>query len=201
MRFLRVVIVVWLLLTALIIAAMFYGYSDEVPNELRELGFDRCDGHPCFLGIVPGITSGKEAYQLLSQYDETLLYVKGRPIIARVNDIDFAVHVDDMDQILIIHIPVYSGNEFPQLKSFIALYGVPCAVHAAHDQPTLGVNYPGLALGSYEVQGRLSLYSDLSYVALLNPEIIPPRCAGYENEGFSIKPWRGFILANRYKPN
>src|SRR6266496_6695118 len=94
MRFLRVVIAVWLLLTALIMVAMLYGYVTVAPNVLSEVGFDVCNGQPCFLGIVPGVTTGQEAHKLISRYGDITAYIPGQTMIVRINNIGFALIID-----------------------------------------------------------------------------------------------------------
>jgi hypothetical protein len=200
MRFLRVVIPMWLLLLSLIIVAKLFGYAIVETNPLREIGFDVCDGQPCFLELVPGITTGQQAHELLSQYDDILPYIAGGDILARVNNIGFALIIDDnTNKIISIQIAVAPRITFPQLDDFIAMYGLPCAVAVSKDPPSLTLNYPNMSLGSHELQGRFSLYAELWYVALASTEVSTHRCQYSESEGYSVRPWRGFTVANRYK--
>ncbi|MCC7449113.1 MAG: hypothetical protein IT324_16970 [Anaerolineae bacterium] len=42
--------------------------ADSGSDKLKEIGFDLCDGQPCFLGIIPGITSWNKANAIIDQY-------------------------------------------------------------------------------------------------------------------------------------
>ena len=61
MRFLRLVMILWLLITALIGSVTLYVRTTSGAGELQELGFGMCDGRPCFMGITPGLTQLADA--------------------------------------------------------------------------------------------------------------------------------------------
>lgn len=48
--------------------------GSRAENPLKALGFDVCDGSPCFLGVVAGVTSLEEAKYLLLSKGATLNY-------------------------------------------------------------------------------------------------------------------------------
>src|SRR5260221_14778856 len=66
-------------------AALAYGRAQPASsNPLREVGFDVCDGKPCFRGVVPGITTWKSAeakflhHHVIETHDSHILILIGR---------------------------------------------------------------------------------------------------------------------------
>src|SRR5262249_12725982 len=52
----------------MIFAARGFGEAHPQPDQLSELGFGVCNGNPCFMGIVPGVTKYVEARYALQPY-------------------------------------------------------------------------------------------------------------------------------------
>jgi len=75
-------LLLWLALIALCAAGVGIGKLDRAPDTLQTLGFDLCDGEPCFRGIKPGM-SWAEARR---QYPHALVS-KGE-LLLPLNDLD-----------------------------------------------------------------------------------------------------------------
>lgn len=110
-----------------IFAAVFYGRTQIEVNELASLGFDLCNGKPCFLGITPGITKISEAKSILT----------GRGTItnngAKFQQIDInkrAVVISASDEIgdTTDHIVGYLNKSPIAARAVLERYGSPCSV-------------------------------------------------------------------------
>src|SRR5436190_4029156 len=62
----RRLLIVWLVFCIVCAAAITLGRLDHTPTTLQTLGFDTCDGDPCFRGLKPGMDWDK-ARALLSK--------------------------------------------------------------------------------------------------------------------------------------
>ena len=67
MSFLRLVMILWLLITAFIGSVMLCARTTSGASELQKLGFDICDGRPCYMGITPGLTPLADAMALFEK--------------------------------------------------------------------------------------------------------------------------------------
>lgn len=203
MRFLRTVITIWLLMTVLISGTNLYGHIASKPSDLEMLGFGVCDSRPCFVGIIPGITTGKEALSLLSKYDSNVLVLEeGRYILARVNNFSVSVILDENgENVISLSIPLFKDSVFPSLGSFIAMYGVPCSVNGYEGGEHIDVNYPYLSLGARPAHAYVRSDSALDYVMLSSMAGSPLNCISYDydNEGLTINRWLGFTRFERYQ--
>jgi hypothetical protein len=61
----RLLISIWLVITALIGSVVLYGRSQPGPNPLQALGFAFCGDRLCFMGILPGVTRWEDAEHIL----------------------------------------------------------------------------------------------------------------------------------------
>src|SRR6266849_4982225 len=48
-------LIVWLIFCVVCAATIALGRLDHTPTTLQTLGFDTCDGDPCFRGLKPGM--------------------------------------------------------------------------------------------------------------------------------------------------
>jgi hypothetical protein len=200
MRFLRVTIVVLLLLIVGIGSSVLYGRATPRSEDLMTLGFDLCSGTPCFMGIIPGVTTGKQVHSLLSKYDPAEL-PEGQRITARLNNFTVGVLLDaDSKKVISLTIPLYQDSVFPRLESFIAIFGLPCSVGVVKESERLDLSYPNMSLGVTPVNSYLSLHSPLSYVVLASSDVSTHRCVYRKyNVGYIELPWLGFTRADHYQ--
>ena len=200
LRFLFVVAVLWLFLILMIGSAALYGRTLLVPDDLKDLGFARCDSKPCFVGIIPGLTTGTAAQTLLSNYDGNV-NADGKTILARVNNLGIAAILGDDGNVISIQIPIHQPN-FARLDSFIAMYGLPCSVGVFKLGNRIDLQYPNLSLGISPVGGYVSLQSRLEYVEISSSRVSPLQCSYDESkEDYAVLPWLGFASVERYHRN
>jgi len=55
----RRLLIIWLIFCVVCAAAIALGRLDHTPTTLQTLGFDTCDGDPCFRGLKPGMDWAK----------------------------------------------------------------------------------------------------------------------------------------------
>src|SRR5258707_14914695 len=55
----RRLLILWLIFCIVCAAAIGLGRLDHTPTTLQTLGFDTCDGDPCFRGLKPGMDWAK----------------------------------------------------------------------------------------------------------------------------------------------
>src|SRR5262249_9001005 len=153
-----------------------------------ELGFDDCNGTPCFKGIVPGVTAWEEAKKILPQSSkfkiknddgtqvisvylgQLVLYVR------RAGDeyVGFIIvyGLDDFDKNQGAYIPASAADIVDQ-------YGLPCNVDVgiANGGRIITLNYSTLEVGVITDHQRLNSTSAINSVALAtNQAFDSPPC-------------------------
>src|SRR5262249_36908832 len=163
--------------TVVVVGAKAYGQTTLLKSEvLGALGFAVCNGQPCFVGIVPGITTAKKALTVVSNSADMAAYSTSQEIMARMHNLGVTLIVNpETEKIISIQIPVHTGERFPHIDSFIAMYGLPCAVEASQDNTQLILNYPNMSLGTKESE-RLTLGAELWFVELSSTETSTLNC-------------------------
>ena len=203
MRFIRLILLLWLLVAILIGGATRWGMAQIEPNELQARGFDMCGSRSCFIGITPGITTWSEAKTILTKW--------GHPI---KSDDDFSVSIGSVevdisslnsyvDSMNIIGIP--NGNfVFPSVGSFVAKYGPPCRLLFNGDPNYIELAYPSMMLRVFRGnQTQLELDMPIYNVNLrdLSRLSIDPLdfCTYNKIGGPGIIAWSGFASGDYYK--
>jgi hypothetical protein len=116
------VLVLSLALIAICAAGVAIGRLDHSPDALQALGFDVCDGEPCFRGVKPGM-DWAQAQQLVSGtfITENTLYVP----LNEASDIMVGRSQDGKTVERIIS-PSGSGSPTIDLGTVLLRYGRPC---------------------------------------------------------------------------
>ncbi|MCC7450072.1 MAG: hypothetical protein IT324_21825 [Anaerolineae bacterium] len=194
-RFLRITLILWLLSVALIGGAALYGRTHDAPNELQALGFDVCEGKPCFMGITPGVTRQDNMSSNLSsaivEYGDnlhTVFYVQqyeGEILFSALGKVS----------LIVLKTP---NTDYPisTVGNFLSLYGSPCGVVRLPDGQTLEFVYPEMQVTS-AVLNRQSIAVDtpLDQIIINDVSYDPtPKC---KRENVSI--WKGLTYLRRYK--
>src|SRR5438128_2127003 len=79
----RLIAILSISFSLLIVAARAYGEAHPEPDELKALGFDVCDGKPCFMGIVPGVTTWDQAKAILDRR-----VASGQPVLNVLDELN-----------------------------------------------------------------------------------------------------------------
>jgi hypothetical protein len=124
-------------------------YNQE--NALTRLGFNQCNGHPCFLGIVPGLTTWQDA--------TSILFGKGFRLDQDNQEFD---NVDNIGNGIVIYRDRSTSNSSVvdtveladrsqlydvSLADVLDLYGLPCGV-TSDFQNSFWFSYPDLLVHS-----------------------------------------------------
>ena len=190
MKYLAVTVLIFgVAFSALITGACAYGAAHPQPNELQALGFDLCDGKPCFWGITPGITTYDQATAILSK--EYPLKQLNPDIALDIQDKGFVIR-RDAGLIDGIYMGAYSSGY--SLSDLIKLYGLPCEVIEV--SPTITSANSFALVYRAKMIAWLSGTQEISLKTTLDSlEIDPPNSAllcESRSKYPADKIWRGF---------
>ncbi|MCC7451385.1 MAG: hypothetical protein IT324_28505 [Anaerolineae bacterium] len=177
-------------MTGLVSGALLWGRVSAKPNKLQQIGFDVCNGEPCFMGITLGM-SWAEARAILTKKKE-LIDDTDTLIVLRVQNLNIGVRPDNSQG----HVEEIEFNIWPDndpevpLSNIISLYDHPCSVTTIFILDMLErivINYPEIHFTVGDVSPNtvitsltMSKTSDRSY------------CAGKKVEGLRVNQWKGF---------
>lgn len=132
MHLLRWVVIVWLTLLISIFIAILYGQTKV--DRLLSFGLDICEGKPCFMGIMPGVTRWNDVRSHLKGYD-IWLEDKDRIAMMFTNTIGADIYRYPVTQPTVTLVNVSDSTIieltptiFPPVGDFILKYGEPCWV-------------------------------------------------------------------------
>ncbi len=205
-RFYSVLIV--LCSTAMAMCAVAVGFARARPMPDLADGLGLCDGVPCLMGIMPGRTSLRDAVALLGNHlalgNDRTTATGSSGTYDRATVREGTPNVVGIVQIEFQQPPMITLGEL------VALYGPPCKVSWANDEPYILITYPYLsALIKTDVSANLALIdqrSPISRVILYSPS--PESCRGQvpqvdahpERPPQALAgPWLGFASLKRYR--
>ena len=189
MHVLRLVLSMWLLITALLGGAALYGHAHPEPNTLRTLGFDLCNGKSCFFGIVPGATTVDDAYAILEQQGFHSAAISPRTYDGMYVDLQADPQADTVGN-LFVEGPVYSPLPV-SLGDVFGYFGVPCGfVVGGGVAVQLTLIYPFADVYVNLAQERISPNTSIKGVTI--------HSAMFWNSCGDSTPWPGFTLMQRY---
>ncbi len=145
MYFVRLVFILLLLMTALTSSTVLWAREHPEPSELQALGFDVCDGRPCFIGITPGVTTWNAARAILTKWGDQKESNEEFTVAANRIEVSITSLEGSVDWIHIKGIP-YGGFVFSSLGNFIAKYGSPCRIMFNGDRNFVDLAYPYMML-------------------------------------------------------
>ena len=178
------------------------GRLDHMPSKLQSLGFDICDGKPCFRGIKIGEdwTTAEKIFPQSAIYDD---YIQIEDVVTNqiiwVHKLKYNDTVDDIRILLV-------GNTSLPLSAddFIAQYGTPCRVLLyptegdSFDEveifyPTMSVNF-----GVFIYSTQTSRFDRDSPIRVIHIGADTQNgCDKKSNENFG--PWHGFKSPKEYR--
>lgn len=163
--FIRRLLIVWLLFCVVCAAAIVVGRLDHTPTPLQTLGFDTCDGDPCFRGLKLG-TERAQAQPLLSTGKWSGGDYYGLPIDK--GDLGVSLTKDNR---FVAQIILATGNyddPFPITAGNVLIqYGPPCRVYFAVNREPIFVvlSYPTLDVTLIVAEDYLSYPNDFRLLA------------------------------------
>ena len=191
MPYRRLAVLNFLFLITLVSGAVLYGRISAKPNKLQQLGFDVCDGRPCFMGLTLG-TPWANARAMLAKRKE-LIDNSDDLNILRIQNIDIGVRPDhSQTQVDDVDFNFWADNDLEiSVADIFALFGPPCSVSIIliedYQIEWIVINYPeihfttnGIAPDAMMTALVLSKSSDVSY------------CASKKIDSFRSNPWKGF---------
>jgi hypothetical protein len=193
-RFARLIIVLMVTLTLLTVIPIAVGRARNEPNELEALGFGVCDGRPCFMGIVPGVTTWIEAVSFVKKHggiDST------KYLSLDIHSLGVAFYPTE-DLSLVGGIQLEPSQIQIPVGQVFQLFGVPCSIIV--DRGMITPNGVTLRYHSMSVTVEdYGLFSPSSYIARGFIHIRSDLCVHQDDEFVNFSPWIGFASHSRYR--
>ncbi len=189
------------------------GRLDHTPDALQELGFDVCDGEPCYLGVRLGM----DLTPLRAQYPQTVKR-KNLSYVSPDNTTRAEFWSDDgitVEAVVIIHIAHESS---PTLATLIARYGPPSIAQlhfmelsGRYDVPfMMRLIYPSFLVDvNFDFLDRVNrqyvhadyrLQSNLPISAIhILPNNVNLEYCNYFSSPIVCGPWYGFASVETYR--
>ncbi len=198
MSMLRYVAVVLVVLIVASGAARLYGQLTSDTGELEALGFGTCSGQPCFMGLLPGVSSWKETLSTLRTYDLKVVDVNTQVSVAYANWKEIQIGVTSNNgRVTSIQItPVGGERTVMPLHAIIQQMGIPCGVgfidgHLLYPR----LVYPSVWVDVFAFDKRIEQDGFVDSV-LITPEARSSRCTSTAD--FPLVGWKGFAALTRY---
>jgi hypothetical protein len=193
--------VVWVALIALCGGAIALGRTDHTPNTLQALGFDVCDGEPCFRGVKIGDDWEKSK----ARFPEDV--VDFQTLAAKSEDIK-GIYITTAEDLITVHtifIVLRNTQTLFTVQAFIMRYGIPCRVWLSNDADVyqhMRFYYRDMEI-SMEIEAspydpqefRLKAKTPVKRIAILTPISFAP-CDMPTDRRFGV--WHGFTSADVY---
>ena len=186
----RLLLLKILLMIALVSGAVLYGRASAKPNKLQQLGFDVCDGRPCFMGVTLGMPWNEVRANIAKREDgiylaDNLIVLKVQKLAIGIRSDDSQTYVDGID----FMVPVNYDPEI-SINTIIALFGSPCSVliTTIEDQiERISINYPEIHFTANGVSPDSTMES-----LMLSKNSEVTNCATQKGKAFWLTPWKGF---------
>jgi len=165
------------------------------PGALEALGVGICDGAPCFMGILPGVTRWEDARAILAKNGGYIVEITSH---AAFTDVYYSIHhlrltIDyyhATGHVTVIYIEGETGAALPVTAGDVIRYlGLPCSALIGDTPQQLSLGYPGEWLDMRFIEKRLSLYSPVTYIGI----------QGSGQNCVCGGEWRGFAKSDQYR--
>lgn len=216
MWLIRRLLIVWLTLAVICVGALLVGRRNAGLPVLRTLGFDVCEGKPCYKGIRPGMEWASAQRQLASNRSGNS-GTPGTAASVTVNASDVAssnVPIDDVQlysegstMVKAIAVEGLTEQGLPiTIGAIIAQYGTPCRLDwygNDYGPNRVFINYPDLlvfatiAIQPVDNPADLRLQPNTPVQELWITDDGDGRSCSTPVSGTS-GPWRGFISVDGY---
>lgn len=180
-------------------AAIAAGERQPDASPLPALGYDRCDGFPCYLGMVPGLISWTDANERIAgfQQGDTTYQPLKLTRFTMPNAGGFLIsNTPDLTLTEVALSPRGYTGEFPTLRDLLLFYGTPCSVYTEQFQThvtLIRLVYPHLTVDFPHETERLSWDRRPDYINIKRAQ--DNLCELTEG----LQPWRGTTLYWRYR--
>lgn len=190
-RLLIYVVELWL--TILLLVGLVIGGAHLLSNTTAAatFGLARCDGIPCFRGLVPGRTAW--ATIIPAYTDETTIYDPTNTSLMMSRSADGV-------SLGAIYIRLYP-HERVLIGEIVALYGTPCQVAINPEYGYLTLDYPLLHIEAHFERDRLNPDTPVQHITFRDPAAAESACHnptpapnGHDRQ----RSWRGFTSIQRY---
>jgi len=191
----------WIVIASLMSAVRVYGVAHPLAHELTTLGFDLCDGSPCFMGITPGITGWNEGKAILT------------PKYGAYNTLEdpASAHHQWVLPVNNGYIQVDSANAkvdaiwsrvtlTETLGEVIQQFGLPCGVTIYSSINVAFISYGNavISVALAKVGDKLSPSLPVSGIAIVDPRLNPRSVTCGSNNTFGDAVWLGFTSSQKY---
>lgn len=172
------------------------------PQPQTEIRPELCDGAPCFMGSVPGVTAWDK---LANQMMDTLPVDKRSPLVALILESETsAVFTATDDRTRVGAILLHHHKALPiTVGELVSQYGSPCVILYDKMYNHLVLRYPTLnARIVLDDPTREFLTRDMALYELkfhTDPDNCVPRARANEQD-MTFSRWRGFTSIERYVP-
>lgn len=180
-------------------------------EKLHELGFGFCDNKPCFMNIIPGITTINEALGLLENNGEISKQTSLHSVRFSVGKIWGKIAIIP-DNPYVAGIEMSPSEAGITLIEFVELFGEPCVVYVAPSNPLsrhsvkIALEYPLIRILCQDIDDdNISISSALiTHLLLAAPQLVgrgmtPNPCDAINNSENNNTAWKGFISVNEYR--
>lgn len=195
-------LILWLIISTLlgvaaVAIAISYGQRQPYKSPLPSLGYDFCDGLPCYLGIVSGYTAWTEATERIAKQPMSMMNPSTTITNFSTASTSGFLLSESRDSVVVVFAvaPLDLQSEFPTLRDILLFYGTPCNVYTEQYQDKITLirlNYPHLTVSFPRVTQRLSLErraQEIRFTQLQADQCVPTR---------ATKAWRGLTTYQRY---
>jgi hypothetical protein len=198
-------LVICLFIAALSSAAIVYGRYRTGSSVELDIGFTLCDDEmPCFLGVVPGVTSW-------SQTVERFEHLRNAQIAEIAILLDYETvtvgMVSTQDQAFVTEIYILSKNARSgslSAASVILRYGQPCVVGRSRNRPQIDLVmwYPRFTVVFTPREQRLDQTTNASQIIVFDSLRVKHNASCEDifqlNQDQNLFPWRGFTSLAHY---
>lgn len=195
MRFARHVIAIWVVAILLLGAVLLYSRLSSPPNDLEALGLGLCDGQPCFMGIIPGVSTWEDVTPILKRFDDLDTY--GLFASGRLKDIYINITSSTSRIITSVEfVPVMNnGNLGVSLRAIMQGLGAPCVVGFLRENSHPRLIFPAMSADVLLDRARLTDAALADYLLIIPKNDAVQRCT---NTSMSLIRWKGFAALGHY---
>jgi hypothetical protein len=184
-------------------------------DTLHRLGFDICDDKPCFMNIIPGVTTVDDALLQLESKGGKYKTTSGHSVYFSLEKLHCKTAlVDDSPYVAGIElVPDYLNLEGQiTLADFVQLYGEPCVVLASSPHATsphtvkIAFEYPLIRILCQKVEDDNASISSafVTHILFAGPQLVgrgmtPNPCGSMNDPESERTAWQGFLSLNEYR--
>jgi hypothetical protein len=199
MRLIRRITILILLMMGLIGGAVLRGRTISGPISIQTLRIDFCGTSPCFLGIIPGITTWEDAKAVVALYgydlDSAFPFANADAVSVAA---DSTGHVGNIDIQT-----VTPNSNLPVVSDYIEKFGSPCAISDLTSIYGITLIYPRLMVSVGQPLYRLDPGLQVVELQIIDPAIIADNlselCTLRDLRGYPVINWSGFQTLQFYE--